>query len=150
MVLKIASPQISHKSDVDGVKVNLRTPEEVRTAFLNITSRAQRMREDAFISGCLVQGMAPKDSKEVIVGFKRDPQFGPLILFGLGGIYVEILKDVAFRLAPLSLDDAHGMIREIKSFPLLRGGAWRAASELQGHRGHFVDHVPARPGLPGD
>ncbi len=121
VVLKIASPQISHKSDVDGVRVNLKTPQEVRRTFLDITSRAQRLREDAFISGCLVQGMAPPDSKEVIVGFKRDSQFGPLIMFGLGGIYVEILKDVSFRLAPLSLGDAHEMIREIKSFPLLRG-----------------------------
>ncbi len=121
VVLKIASPQISHKSDVDGVRVNLNTAKDVRSAFMDITSRAQRLREDAFISGCLVQGMAPAGSKEVIIGFKRDSQFGPLVMFGLGGIYVEILKDVSFRLAPLSLSDAHEMIREIKSFPLLRG-----------------------------
>lgn len=121
VVLKIASPQISHKSDVDGVKVNLKTAEQVRATFMDITARAQRMREEAFISGCLVQGMAPPNSKEVIVGVKRDPQFGPLILFGLGGIYVEVLKDVSFRLAPLSKEDAQEMIREVKSFPLLRG-----------------------------
>lgn len=121
VVLKIASPQISHKSDVDGVRVNLQTPEQVRATFLDITSRAQRLREDAFISGCLVQSMAQKGSKEVIVGFKRDAQFGPLLLFGLGGIYVEVLKDTSFRLAPLGLSDAQEMIREIKSFPLLRG-----------------------------
>jgi acetyltransferase len=88
---------------------------------MDITSRAIRLRKDAFISGCLVQAQAPKGSKEVIIGFKRDPQFGPLILFGLGGIYVEVLKDVSFRLAPLTLDDAQEMIREIKSYPLLRG-----------------------------
>lgn len=121
VVMKIASPQISHKSDVDGVKVNIKTPEQVRSTFLDITSRAQRMRKDAFISGCLIQSMAPVGSKEVIVGFKRDPQFGPLILFGLGGIYVEVLKDVSFRLAPLTLGDAQEVIREIKAFPLLRG-----------------------------
>lgn len=121
VVLKIASPQISHKSDVDGVKVNLRTPEQVRATFMEITGRAQRLREEAFISGCLVQAMAAPGSKEVIVGFTRDAQFGPLVLFGLGGIYVEILKDVSFRLAPLTLDDARQMIREIKSYPLLRG-----------------------------
>lgn len=120
VVLKIASPQISHKSDVGGVAVNLATEEAVRRAFLNITSRAQRVK-DAYVMGCLVQAMAPKGSKEVIVGFSRDSQFGPLILFGLGGIYVEILKDVSFRLAPLTLGDAHEMIREIRSFPLLRG-----------------------------
>lgn len=121
VVLKIASPQISHKSDVGGVKVGLATPEAVAHAFLDITTRAKSLRHEAYITGCLVQGMAPKGSKEVIIGFKRDPQFGPMILFGLGGIYVEVLKDVAFRLAPLSMDDAKQMIREVKSFPLLRG-----------------------------
>lgn len=121
VVLKIASPQISHKSDVGGVKVNLANQSEVRAGFMEITSRAQRMRKSAHISGCLVQGMAPKGSKEVIIGFKRDPQFGPLVLFGLGGIYVEVLKDVSFRLAPLAVDDAKEMIREIHAFPLLRG-----------------------------
>jgi acetyltransferase len=121
VVLKIASPDISHKSDVGGVKVNLQNSSELRAAFLEVTSRAQRVRKDAYITGCLVQEMAPKGSKEIIVGFQRDPQFGPLVLFGLGGIYVEVLKDVAFRLAPLTLDDAGRMIREIKSLPLLRG-----------------------------
>jgi acetyltransferase len=121
VVLKIASPDISHKSDVGGVKLNLQNSSELRAAFLEVTSRAQRVRKDAYITGCLVQEMAPKGSKEIIVGFQRDPQFGPLVLFGLGGIYVEVLKDVAFRLAPLTLDDAGRMIREIKSLPLLRG-----------------------------
>ncbi|WP_461208779.1 acetate--CoA ligase alpha subunit [Desulfocurvus sp. DL9XJH121] len=121
VVLKIASPQISHKSDVGGVRVNLKTEAEVRSAFLDITGRAQRLRKDASITGCLVQAMARRGAKEVIVGFKRDPQFGPLIMFGLGGVYVEVLKDIAFRLAPLTMDDASEMIREIKSYPLLRG-----------------------------
>ena len=121
VVLKIASPHISHKSDVGGVRVNLRDEAAVRSAFLDITARAARLRKEASITGCLVQSMAPKGSKEVIVGFKRDAQFGPLIMFGLGGIYVEVLKDIAFRLAPLTMDDAAKMIREIKSFPLLRG-----------------------------
>lgn len=121
VVLKIASPHISHKSDVGGVRVNLKDEDEVRSAFLDITARAARLRADAAITGCLVQAMAPKGSKEVIVGFKRDPQFGPLIMFGLGGVYVEVLKDISFRLAPLTMDDAAKMVREIKSFPLLRG-----------------------------
>ncbi len=121
VVLKIASPDISHKSDVGGVKVGLKNSSDVRAAFLEVTSRTQRMRKDALITGCLIQSMAPKGAKEVIVGFKRDPQFGPLVLFGLGGIYVEVLKDVSFRLAPLSMEDASTMIREIRSFPLLRG-----------------------------
>lgn len=121
VVLKIASPQISHKSEVGGVRVNLKSPEEIQSAFLDITSRTQRLRKDAYIMGCLVQGMVPKDAKEVIIGFKRDPQFGPMIIFGLGGIYVEVLKDISCRLAPLSLGDAQEMIRDIKSFPLLQG-----------------------------
>jgi acetyltransferase len=121
VVLKIASPQISHKSDVGGVKVNLADAEAVRNAFFDITARAQRLRPEAYIAGCLVQEMAPKGCKEIIIGFKRDDQFGPLLMFGLGGIYVEILKDIAFRLAPLGRDDAKAIIREIKSYMLLKG-----------------------------
>ncbi|GAU09783.1 acyl-CoA synthetase [Desulfoplanes formicivorans] len=121
VVLKIASPQISHKSDVGGVKVGLKDADAVRDAFMDITSRAQRMRPEAMITGCLVQEMAPKGAKEIIIGFKRDDQFGPLIMFGLGGIYVEVLKDIAFRLAPLSREDAHNIIREIRSYMLLKG-----------------------------
>lgn len=121
VVLKIASPQISHKSDVGGVKVNLADAEAVKNAFFDITARAQRLRPEAYIAGCLVQEMAPKGCKEIIIGFKRDDQFGPLLMFGLGGIYVEILKDIAFRLAPLGRDDAKAIIREIKSYMLLKG-----------------------------
>ncbi|MEA5088573.1 acetate--CoA ligase family protein [Solidesulfovibrio sp.] len=121
VVLKIASPQISHKSDVGGVKVNLADAEAVKNAFFDITARAQRLRPEAYIAGCLVQEMAPKGCKEIIIGFKRDEQFGPLLMFGLGGIYVEILKDIAFRLAPLGRDDAKNIIREIKSYMLLKG-----------------------------
>ncbi|SDN31794.1 acetyltransferase [Desulfonauticus submarinus] len=121
VVLKIASPSISHKTDVKGVIINLNSPKEVKNAFLEITSRAQRLRPEAHITGCLVQKMAPKGCKEVIVGFKRDDQFGPLIMFGLGGIYVEVLKDISFGLAPLTRDDAQNMIRQIKSYLLLKG-----------------------------
>ncbi|WP_462325585.1 acetate--CoA ligase family protein [Desulfoplanes sp.] len=121
VVLKIASPQISHKSDVGGVKVGLKNAEQVREAFLDITLRAQKMRPEAMITGCLVQEMAPKGAKEIIIGFKRDEQFGPLLMFGLGGIYVEVLKDISFRLAPLSTEDAHTIIREIRSYMLLKG-----------------------------
>ena len=121
VVLKIASPNISHKTDVDGVKLNLKNSDEVRKVFLEITGRTARFRPDAHITGCLVQEMAPKDCKEVIVGFKRDDQFGPLIMFGLGGIYVEVLKDISFRLGPLTRNDSQKMIREIKSYMLLKG-----------------------------
>jgi len=121
VVLKIASPDISHKSDVGGVKVNLRNATEVMHTFKDITARAQRLRQDAYIAGCLVQEMAPPGVKEVIIGFKRDEQFGPMLMFGLGGIYVEILKDISFRLAPLSRQDAFEIVREIKSYMLLKG-----------------------------
>ena len=94
---------------------------EVAHAFRDITSRIQRMRSDAYIVGCLVQEMAPPGVREVIIGFKRDEQFGPMLMFGLGGIYVEILKDIAFRLAPLSRQDAFEIVREIKSYMLLKG-----------------------------
>ncbi|QGY40474.1 CoA-binding protein [Pseudodesulfovibrio cashew] len=121
VVLKIASPDISHKSDVGGVKVNLQDAGEVMAAFKDITARAQRMRREAYIAGCLVQEMAPAGVKEVIIGFKRDDQFGPMLMFGLGGIYVEIMKDIAFKLAPLSRRDAFEIVREIRSYMLLKG-----------------------------
>lgn len=120
VALKIASPQITHKSDVGGVSVGIASDAELRAAFLNMTNRARRVKE-AYVLGCLVQEMAPKGSREVFAGFKRDPQFGPLLLFGLGGVYVEVLRDVAARLAPLSLMDVSEMVREIKSYPILRG-----------------------------
>ncbi|WP_319471807.1 acetate--CoA ligase alpha subunit [uncultured Pseudodesulfovibrio sp.] len=121
VVLKIASPDISHKSDVGGVKVDLRNAGEVMASFKDITARAQRMRRDAYIAGCLVQEMAPPGVKEVIIGFKRDEQFGPMLMFGLGGIYVEIMKDISFKLAPLSRQNAFEIVREIKSYMLLKG-----------------------------
>ena len=121
VVLKIASPDISHKTDVDGVRVGIDSPDAVRNAFLEITGRAAGIRRDAHIAGCLIQEMAPANCREIIVGFKRDHQFGPLIMFGLGGIYVEVLKDITFRLGPLAKEDARTMIREIKAYMLLKG-----------------------------
>jgi acetyltransferase len=131
VVLKIASPHISHKSDVGGVKVGLADAEAVRQAFIDVTNRARNMRPDAHITGCLIQAMAPKGCKECIVGFKRDDQFGPLLMFGLGGIYVEVLKDISFRLAPLGIADARDMIREIKSYLLLKGVRGEAPVNLE-------------------
>ncbi|WFS63421.1 acetate--CoA ligase family protein [Pseudodesulfovibrio thermohalotolerans] len=121
VVLKIASPNISHKTDVGGVKINLYNAAEVEDSFKEITARAQRMRRDAYIAGCLVQEMAPPGVREVIIGFKRDEQFGPMLMFGLGGVYVEIMKDISFKLAPLSRQDAFEIVREIKSYMLLKG-----------------------------
>lgn len=120
VVLKVASPDILHKTDVGGVKLNLRSPEDVRDAFDLIVYRAGRYVPGARIWGCLVQQMVP-GGREVLVGMSCDPQFGPLVAFGLGGIYVEALKDVAFRVAPFSRQEAEEMIREIRSYPLLEG-----------------------------
>ncbi len=120
VVLKIASPDILHKTDVGGVRLNLRSPADVRDAFDLIVYRAGRYVEGARIWGCLVQQMVPP-GREVLLGMTRDPQFGPLVAFGLGGIYVEALKDVAFRVAPFGRQEAEEMIREIRSYALLEG-----------------------------
>ena len=121
VVLKIASPDILHKTDVGGVKVGLDSAEEVRDAFELMVYRAQRYIPDARIWGCLVQEMVPAGGIEVLVGMNRDPQFGPLVTFGLGGIYVETLKDVTFRVAPFSRQEAAAMLDEIRARALLDG-----------------------------
>lgn len=120
VVLKIASPDILHKTDVGGVKVDLENATDVRDAFDLITYRAQRYLPEARIWGCLVQKMVPA-GLEVLIGMNRDPQFGPLVTFGLGGIYVETLKDVSFRVAPFSAAEAHEMLKEIRASALLEG-----------------------------
>jgi len=120
VVLKVASPDILHKTDVGGVRVNLRSPQDVRDAFDLIMYRAGRYVPDAHIWGCQVQQMVP-GGREVLLGMSRDPQFGPLVAFGLGGIYVEALKDVSFRVAPFSRQEADEMIREIRAYRLLEG-----------------------------
>jgi acetyltransferase len=121
VVLKIASPDILHKTDVGGVKVGLNSAEDVRDAFELMTYRAQRYVPQAHLWGCLVQEMVPEGGQEVLVGMNRDPQFGPLITFGLGGIYVETLKDVTFRVAPFSIQEAEEMLNEIRAHALLDG-----------------------------
>lgn len=120
VVLKIASPDILHKTDIGGVKVNLTSPGDVRDAFDLIVYRAQRYEPDARIWGCQVQAMAPK-GLEVLVGMNRDPQFGPLVTFGLGGVLVETLKDVTFRIAPFARREAEEMLSEIRAHALLDG-----------------------------
>ena len=121
VVLKIASPDILHKTDVGGVKTDLNNAEDVRDAFELMVYRAQRYLPQAHLWGCLVQEMVPAGGQEVLVGMNRDPQFGPLVTFGLGGIYVETLKDVTFRVAPISVQDAKLMLREIRAHAILDG-----------------------------
>jgi len=120
VVLKIASPDIIHKSDAKCVKVNLGSELEVRSAFEEIVANAKAYKQDANILGVVVQEFVPK-AREVIVGALQDPSFGPTVMFGMGGIFVEVLKDVSFRLAPLTPEDAREMISEIKGYPILAG-----------------------------
>jgi acetyltransferase len=121
VVLKIASPDILHKTDVGGVKVGLENAEQLQDAFELMVYRANRYLPEARLWGCLVQEMVPEGNLEVLVGMNRDPQFGPLVTFGLGGIYVETLKDVTFRLAPFTKSDAETMLEEIRASALLDG-----------------------------
>jgi acetyl-CoA synthetase (ADP-forming) len=120
VVLKIVSPDIIHKSDVGGVIVNLKDAKDVRNAYKQILENVRKHRAKAKIVGVLIQEMAPS-STEVIVGAIKDPQFGPALMFGLGGIFVEVLKDVTFRVAPIMEDEAREMIAEVKAYPLLKG-----------------------------
>jgi acetyl coenzyme A synthetase (ADP forming)-like protein len=120
VAIKIASPDISHKSDVGGVEIGLRTASAVRAAFKRVTENARRAKPDARIEGVTVQAMA-QPGREVIVGAVRDPQFGPLVMFGSGGVYVELMKDVSFRLSPVARSEAEAMIEETLAGKLLSG-----------------------------
>ncbi len=131
VALKIASPEIVHKSDSGGVRLSLNNTSEVRAAYREIIDGVQKKYPSASIQGVSVQKMA-KPGTEVIVGTSKDPQFGPVIMFGLGGIFVEVLKDVSFRIIPLSRKDSLEMIEEIKGYPL-----------LQGYRGKESVDIPA-------
>ena len=120
VVMKIVSPDILHKSDAGGVKVNIKDEEGVRTAFKAIMTNAKAYKSDANIHGVAIQEMAPMGT-EVIMGSVNDPTFGPTMMFGLGGIFVEVLKDVTFRVAPIAEDQAFEMLSEIRAAPILTG-----------------------------
>ena len=120
VVLKISSKDITHKSDAGGVKVNLKDKVEVERAYDEIMTSAKKKFPNAIIEGISVQSMA-KPGIEVIMGMVKDPGFGPVMMFGLGGILVEVLKDVSFRIVPLDKWDASEMIHEIKGKKLLDG-----------------------------
>lgn len=120
VVLKIASPDVIHKSDSGGVQLSLNNVAEVRKAYDGILKKVKRQYHRAVIHGISVQKMV-RPGTEVIVGTSKDPQFGPVIMFGLGGIFVELLKDVSFRVIPVERKDAQEMIKEIKGYPLLQG-----------------------------
>jgi acetate---CoA ligase (ADP-forming) subunit beta len=120
VALKIASTDITHKSDVGGVKTGLKDAKEVKKAYEDIMASVADKKPQARIQGVTVQPMA-RPGVEVIIGMSKDPQFGPVIMFGLGGIFVEVLKDVSFRLIPIEKRDAVEMIEEIKGRALLNG-----------------------------
>ncbi|MDP3780529.1 MAG: acetate--CoA ligase family protein [Nitrosopumilaceae archaeon] len=129
VVLKIASPQIIHKSDAGGVKVNIQNDKDARSAFKEIIKNAKKYNKNAVIKGVLVVEMV-KGGKEMIIGSKQEPGFGPVLMLGMGGIYVEILKDVTFRLAPVTDKEAEDMITSIKTKKLLEGVRGEKPSDL--------------------
>jgi len=129
VVIKIASPQILHKTDVGGVVVGIENTDKLISAYEQVTANARKFFPRADIWGVLVQEMLPP-SRELILGMNRDSQFGPLLMTGLGGVYVEVLKDVSFRLAPVSEEDALDMLRELKSYWLLRGMRGEAPADI--------------------
>ncbi|HUW44442.1 MAG TPA: acetate--CoA ligase family protein [Dehalococcoidia bacterium] len=131
VVLKISSPDVIHKSDSGGVKLGLANATQVGKAYNEIISSVKQAYPEAQIEGVSVQPMAPS-GVEVIVGMSKDPQFGPVLMFGLGGILVEVLKDVSFRIVPVTERDAREMIREIKGYPV-----------LEGYRGQKPASIPA-------
>jgi acyl-CoA synthetase (NDP forming) len=129
VALKVVSPEITHKSDAGGVKLGLKTSRQVEAAYEEILSAVEQKYPHAVIDGISVQKMA-RPGIEVIVGMTKDAQFGPVLMFGLGGILVELLKDVSFRIVPLEREDAREMIREIKGYPLLEGYRGREPADL--------------------
>ena len=129
VAMKIISNNIIHKTEVGGVEINIKNDKEAVSAYESIISNVKKEYPKAMINGVLIQPMI-REGKEIIIGMKRDPQFGPLIMFGLGGIYVEVLKDVSFRVAPVAKEQAREIISEIKSFKLLRGIRGEKASDI--------------------
>jgi len=127
--MKIVSPDILHKSDMGGVKLNLAKPSEVRDAFDLMMLRIGRAAPEAQLRGVYVEKMS-RPGREVILGMHRDPQFGPMLMFGLGGIFVEVMKDVSFYLAPLTHEEAMQMLSSTRSYALLRGARGQAGVDL--------------------
>jgi acetyltransferase len=130
VVLKISSPDIIHKSDFGGVRLNLANSEQVRDAFDLMMLRIQKRAPDAHLRGAFVEKMGQR-GREVILGMTRDPQFGPMLMFGLGGIFVEVMKDVTFHLAPITADEAMQMLKGTRSYALLQGARGQAPVDLE-------------------
>jgi len=129
VVMKISSPDISHKSDVGGIILDINSEEEVKNAYRDMMEAVSQKVVDARIDGVMLQKMA-EPGIEVIIGVKLDPQFGHVIMFGLGGIFVEIYRDVSFRVTPVNSEMARDMILEIKDSPILMGARGRSAADI--------------------
>jgi acetyl-CoA synthetase (ADP-forming) len=132
--LKVVSPDIVHKSDVGGVRLHLTTLTQVSKAYREVLAQVRTHVPHATIEGVAVQTMA-SPGIEGVAGLTRDQTFGPVVMFGLGGVFVEILNDVAFRVVPLQPKDARAMIREIRGFPILRGYRAMPAADLNALEG---------------
>lgn len=130
VVLKLMSPQILHKSDARVIALNIKNDEELKKKWEEIHKNAKKYRPDAEILGVLVAPML-KLGREVIIGVTEDPQFGHAIMFGLGGIFVEILKDVTFRIIPIEEKDAWAMIKSIKGYPILAGARGEPPADMK-------------------
>lgn len=149
VVLKVSSVDITHKSDAGGVKVNLRSRTEVEEAFDAIMASCKAACPRAVIEGVAVQGMARRGT-EIIMGMIKDPSFGPVVMFGLGGVLVEVLKDVAFRIVPIGKSDAAEMITEIQGRKLLEGYRGQEPVDIAYLRDMLVklsDFVERTPGI---
>jgi acetate---CoA ligase (ADP-forming) len=129
VAMKIVSPQISHKSDIGGVKLKLQNRAQIGAAYDEIMGAVKKKEPKAVVDGVSVQKMA-EAGLELVIGMTKDPQFGPMLMFGLGGTAVEVLKDVAFRIAPLTREDARDMIQQVKGYPLLKGFRGQPAVDI--------------------
>jgi len=130
LAMKIVSPQVIHKTDAGGVQLNIKTEKEAINAYNKIIANIKKHNPNAEVQGVLLEKMA-EPADELIIGVTRDPTFGPAVMFGFGGIFVEVLKDVAFRIAPITERDAMEMIHEIKALPILLGARGGPKVNLQ-------------------
>ncbi|MBT8172212.1 acetate--CoA ligase family protein [Candidatus Bathyarchaeota archaeon] len=129
-VFKIISPDVIHKFDVGGVILNIITQEDAKKAYNKILENIKKNKPEAKIEGILIQEMAPS-ATEVIVGAIKDAQFGPTLMFGFGGTFVEIMKDVSFRIAPITKEEAKEMISEVKAYPILKGYRGQPPADIE-------------------
>ncbi len=134
IAMKIVSPDIIHKTDAGGVKLNIKDETEARLAYQEIISKAKKYNKNAKISGAIVDSMI-HEGTEIIIGMMKDPHFGPVIMFGLGGIFVEVLKDISFRVLPIEERDAREMITEIRGYEILKGARGRSPRDIQAIEG---------------